>query len=115
MINVAEIHNDTIRGSDVLTNDVLSEAHYLANVHEFNLAYNVSSPIRAVAGATIAAQIVQQLNSTITDNGQSKLGIQFNAYASFLSLFGLSQLTKVNDNFTGIVDYASVMIFELFT
>jgi hypothetical protein len=30
------------------------------------LAYNASGPIRAIAGSTLAAHVVQQLNTTIT-------------------------------------------------
>ena len=79
------------------------------------MAYNSSEPIRAIAGSTLAAQIVQQLNSTITGKSKQQIGIQFGAYGSFLSFFGLSQLTAVSDNFTGIMDYASSMTFELVT
>jgi len=43
------------------------------------------------------------------------VGIQFGAYASFLSFFGLAQLPAVSENFTGIVDYAAAMTFELVT
>ena len=87
----------------------------MANIHEFDLAYNASEPIRAIAGSTLAAQILQQLNTTITRKSKSQIGIQFSAYASFLSFFGLAQLPKVSENFTGIVDYASSMTFELVT
>jgi hypothetical protein len=52
---------------------------------------------------------------TITGNSKSQIGIQFGAYGSFLSFFGLAQLPAVSDNFTGIVDYASSMTFELVT
>jgi hypothetical protein len=79
------------------------------------LAYNSSEPIRAIAGSTLAAQILQQLNSTITGKSKQQIGIQFGAYASFLSFFGLSQLPVASVNFTGIVDYASSMTFELVT
>jgi hypothetical protein len=58
---------------------------------------------------------IQQLNMTITGKSQSQIGIQFGAYGSFLSFFGLAQLPAVSDNFTGIVDYASSMAFELIT
>ena len=43
------------------------------------------------------------------------VGIQFGAYAAFLSFFGLAQLPRANTDFTGIVDYASSMTFELVT
>jgi hypothetical protein len=58
---------------------------------------------------------VQQLNLTITGKSASQVGIQFGAYSGFLSFFGLAQLPAVSVNFTGIVDYASSMTFELVT
>lgn len=90
----------------------------MANNHEWNLAYNASEPMRAVAGKTLAAQIVQFLNGTIEDAGSftgQKFGIQFGAYNSFASLFGLAGLQNVNVDFTGVTDYASSMVFEMFT
>ncbi|OTA94742.1 hypothetical protein M434DRAFT_394403 [Hypoxylon sp. CO27-5] len=114
-INVATIHNQSIPSSDLLTNETLYELRTLADNHEWNLAYNSSDPIRAIAGATLAAQIVQQLNSTLTGKGSTPLGIQFGAYASFMSFFGLAQLDKVSADFTGVVDYASSIVFELVT
>lgn len=58
---------------------------------------------------------IQQLNSTITGKSKQQVSIQFGAYASFLSFFGLAQLPAATVNFTGIVDYASSMTFELIT
>ena len=121
LINVAEIHNATISSSDLLTNDTLFQLRTLADTHEYNLAYNASAPVRAIAGATLASQVVQALNSTVaTPNGSPKINIQFGAYGSFQSFFGLANLTSVTalngtDNFFGIPDYASTMTFELFT
>ncbi|KAI0845566.1 phosphoglycerate mutase-like protein [Daldinia vernicosa] len=115
LINVATIHNQTIPSDNLLTNDTLFELRTLADAHEWNLAYNSSDPIRAVAGATLAAQILQQLNSTLTSHGQTPVGIQFGAYASFMSFFGLAQLDKLSADFTGVVDYASSIVFELVT
>jgi len=99
----------------LLTSDTVFQLQTLADNHEFNLAYNSSDTIRAIAGSTLAAQIVQQLNTTITGKSKVPVGIQFGAYASFLSFFGLAQLPKASENFTGIVDYASSMTFELVT
>ena len=115
MIHVSEIHNKTIPSSDLLTNETLFQLQTLADNHEFNLAYNSSEPIRAIAGSTLAAQILQQLNSTITGKSKQQVGIQFGSYGVFSSFFGLAQLTAVNENFTGIVDYASSMTFEVVT
>ncbi|ETS86770.1 hypothetical protein PFICI_00598 [Pestalotiopsis fici W106-1] len=112
-IHVATIHNSTIPSEDLLTNDTLNELFWLANEHEWGLAYNESDTIRAVAGATLAGQIVAQLNTTLTGKSKQPLAVQFGAYASFMSFFGLAQLQKVSDDFTGVVDYASSMVFEL--
>ena len=71
--------------------------------------------MRAVAGMTLAAQIVQYLNTTISSSGKSKFGIQFGAYASFASFFGLANLTAADADFYGVSDYTSSMAFELVT
>lgn len=87
----------------------------LADLHEWNLAYNQSDSIRAIAGATLAGEILDGLNNTINTAGKSKLNIQFGAYANFQSFFGLAQLPSVNTDFYGVPDYASSMTFELLT
>lgn len=115
IINVATIHNATINSSDLLTPEVLLQARTLADRHEWGLSFNSSDPIRAVAGSTLAAEIIQALNSTLTSAEKPKLNIQFGAYATFQSFFGLAQLTAVNPDFYGIPDYVSTMTFELFT
>lgn len=115
LFNVAEIHNATFDPQGVLNADNMFQLRTLADTHEWNLAYNASDPIRAISGATLAAQVVQGLNSTITGKGASKFQIQFGAYASFQSLFGLANLTAANPDFYGVPDYASSMVFELVT
>lgn len=115
LVNVATVHNATIPSADLLTDGVRAELQALANVHEWNLAYNATDPIRAVAGSVLAAQVVQQLNATLAGRGAAPLGIQFGAYASFFSFFGLAGLAGVSPDFEGIVDYASSMVFELVT
>lgn len=115
LINVATIHNLTIQSDDILTDDTFQRLGNLANIHEFNLAYNKSSEIRGIAGMQLAAEAVQFLNNTIAKNGSSKIGIQFGAYGSFQSYFGLADLTAANGLFYGIPDYASSMVWELFT
>jgi len=118
------IHNTSIPCDSLLMNDTVNELQTLADTHGFDLAYNASEAIRAIAGSTLAAHIillisilsiVQQLNTTVTRQSKQPVGIQFGAYTSFLSFFGFSQLPSVSENFTGIVDYASSMAFELLT
>jgi hypothetical protein len=65
-------------------------------------------------GMQLAGEVLKFLNNTINTKGTSKLGIQFGAYASFLSYFGLANLTMANGDFYGVPDYASSMVFELF-
>lgn len=67
---------------------------------------------------TLAAQIVQYLNSTIAAAGSHsgpKMAVQFGAYASFMSFFGLANMPSVSVDFAGVCNYASAMMFELFT
>lgn len=119
LINVAEIHNSSIPDSEVLTNSTLFQLRTLADAHEYGLAYNASDDVRAISGMQLAGEILKYLNSTITSgtagSSSNKFGIQFGAYGTFLSFFGLTNLTAKNTNFTGVPDYASSMAFELFT
>ncbi|KZM19385.1 uncharacterized protein EKO05_0002963 [Ascochyta rabiei] len=115
LINVAEIHNSSIPSSDVLTNETLHQLLTLANEHEYGLAYNASDNMRAIAGMQLAGEVLSYMNSTVTSKGANKLGIQFGAYATALSLFGLLDLPKANSDFTGVIDYASSLVFELVT
>ncbi|KAJ5669696.1 hypothetical protein N7462_010766 [Penicillium macrosclerotiorum] len=112
LFNVALIHNSTFPSSSILS-DNWQELFVLANIHEFNLAYNSSDTIRAIAGMNLAGEVLTALNKTIA-GGKTKLNIQFGAYSTFLSYFGLSGLSSMN-NFTGMPDYASSMAWELVT
>ena len=90
------------------------ELQLLANEHEYGLAYNASDNARAMVGMQLAGEILTFLNGSVTGKGKQKLGIQFGAYASFLSFFGLADLPAASPNFEGIPDYASSMVFEVF-
>ena len=63
----------------------------------------------------LAGEIVEFLNATIAGKGKQKIGVQFGAYATFSSFFGLADVQKANPDLRSIVDYASSMTFELFT
>lgn len=115
LVNVAEIHNATIPDSDALTPDVLFQLRTLADTHEWNLAYNASNDARAIAGMTLAGQILQAMNTTITGGAASKYSVQFGNYATMMSYFGLAGLPSVNPDFEGVADYASALTFELVT
>ncbi|SLM35828.1 Histidine phosphatase superfamily, clade-2 [Lasallia pustulata] len=115
LLNVATIHNSTVLKSPLLPPSTLQQLRTLADTHEYNLAFNQTSPVRAITGATLAAQILQSLNTTIHTSGSPQLTLQLGAYASFESFFGLANLTSTNADFYGIPDYASTMTFELST
>nr|KMM67423.1 hypothetical protein CPAG_03757 [Coccidioides posadasii RMSCC 3488] len=118
LLNVASIHNssDNFPSSELLTDSTYSRLLELANIHEFNLAYNESEPIRAVSGSVLAGEILTAFKDLIYSKGEAtKLNVQFGAYATFLSFFGLTELSKAYNDFNGIPDYASAMAFELVT
>jgi len=119
LINVAQIHNASYPSSDLITDDVFSNLTHLADAHEWGLAYNESESatenVRAVSAMVLAGEIVEFLNGTIAGKGKQKIGVQFGAYATFSSFFGLADLQKANPDLRSIVDYASSMTFELFT
>jgi len=112
LLNVASIHNATATIPD---DETMAQLKYLADQHEFGLAYNESEPIRAVTGSIIAAEVMEALNTTITGKGKSKLNVQFGAYSGMLSFFGLANLTNVNPDFYGVPNYASSLVWELVT
>ncbi|CAK7236178.1 hypothetical protein SCUCBS95973_009519 [Sporothrix curviconia] len=118
-VHVSEIHNATIPSADLLTNETLFQLQTRADQHEWGLAYNASDPVRAIAGSVLAGQILQSLNATAlaapTAKSNARLTFQFGAYGTFMSFFGLANLTAASPNFAGIVDYASAIVFELVT
>jgi len=119
LINVAKINNSSIPSNATLTPENLLQTRTLADAHEWGLAYNATDIMRAMTGMQLAGEILKYMNSTITSGAKglssNKLGIQFGAYASFFSFFGLAGLPAANPDFMGIPDYASSMVFELFT
>ncbi|KAF5638251.1 acid phosphatase [Fusarium tjaetaba] len=115
LINVARIHNSSIPSDDLLDESTLEKLYELASIHEWNLAYNSSEPVRAIAGSVLAGQIIEALEPLAEGKKGPKVNIQFGAYAAFMSFFGLAGLDKVSSDFKGVVDYASSMAFELVT
>lgn len=114
LINVATIHNKSIPSSSLLTTQTLHRLYSLASTHEWNLAFNTSSPIRSIAGAVLAGQILSSLRSIVeAEPSAPRLHAQFGAYGTFMAFFGLAQLHKASPDFYGICQYASSMVFEL--
>lgn len=109
--NVATIHTSPTP----VPAATLTSLRTLADAHEWSLACNTSSPARAIAGAVLAASVLQSLNTTLLSPAAEKLTVQFGPYGTFMSLFGLAQLPAASGDFYGVVDYASGMMFELIT
>ncbi|KAK6505180.1 hypothetical protein TWF481_007099 [Arthrobotrys musiformis] len=116
VVNYALTHNHTIPSPELLTDDAFLQLRTLADKQQWNLAFNASESVRAIAGATFAADALSHLENIVNSKGsESKIGVQFNAYGTFLSFFGLAQLPAANADFYGLPDYGSSMAFELFT
>ncbi|KAI7975145.1 hypothetical protein EIK77_002168 [Talaromyces pinophilus] len=117
LLNVALIHNSTTDYPALsgVSNETMHELLVLANIHEYNLAYNASSTARAIAGAQLASQVLTALNKTITTSSDPRLNVQFGSYGTFQSYFGLANLPAADPIFYGIPDYASSMVWELVT
>ncbi|KAJ6260469.1 hypothetical protein Dda_4695 [Drechslerella dactyloides] len=116
VVNYAGIHNATIPSANLLTYDAFFQLRTLADKQQWNLAFNASDSVRAIAGATFAADVVSHLEAIISSGGSKpKLGVQFNAYGTFLSFFALANLPAASEDFYGLPDYGSSMAFELFT
>ncbi|KAH6998181.1 histidine phosphatase superfamily [Ilyonectria sp. MPI-CAGE-AT-0026] len=116
LINVAQIHNTSIPSDNLLTESTVDELYNLASIHEWNLAYNSSAPVRSIAGSVLAGQILEALTPLAErEAGNPKLNIQFGAYGTFMAFFGLAKLYKAHTDFMGICNYASSMVFELVT
>ncbi|MDT1790742.1 hypothetical protein QLF87_24220, partial [Salmonella enterica subsp. enterica serovar Oslo] len=75
--------------SDLLTPDAYHQLLSLASAQQYNLAYNSSDPVRAIEGSTLAGDVLQGLEETMTSKGKTKLNIQFGSYGTFLSYFCL--------------------------
>lgn len=117
LLNVAMIHNSTTDYPALsgVSNETMHELLVLANIHEYNLAYNASSTARAIAGAQLASQVLLALNETITTSSDPRLNVQFGSYGTFQSYFGLANLPAADPIFYGIPDYACSMVWELVT
>ena len=115
-LHVASIHNATFPSSELLTSDTMDRLRTLAHVHEYDLAYNASDPIRAITGAITASDVVKSLARVVeSPDDAPQLFIHFGAYAGMLSFFGLADLPSASADFFGIPDYASTLIWELVT
>ncbi|KAF2496302.1 phosphoglycerate mutase-like protein [Lophium mytilinum] len=105
--------NDTFAG-------VYDDLRYLADQQEWALYGNVStdydSQMRAIAGKTLAAKVLGQFQALVASIGEApKLTLMVGEHEPFVSFFSLADLQFLNSNFFGLPEYASAMVFELFS
>ncbi len=113
LINVAKIHNSSMES--VVSDEELFQLRTLADSAEFNLNYNQTQPTRSIGGQTLAGAVLRQLDDMVTKRGTLKFSLLVGSYDTFLSFFGLTNLTSASPNFYGLPFYASTMAFELFS
>ncbi|KAF2813419.1 phosphoglycerate mutase-like protein [Mytilinidion resinicola] len=105
--------NDTFAGA-------YDELRFLADQQEWGLYGNISadsdSQIRAIAGKTLAAKVLGQFQQLVSASGETpKLTLFVGEHEPFVSFFSLAELQFLNSNFFGMPEYASAMVFELFS
>lgn len=114
LMNVASIHNESIAGK--IESSDLDQLRYLADMWEYNTNFNASEPARMIGAKTLIGGILRQMNTTVASGGRSnKFQLFSGSYDTFISFFGLTDLTSVSPDFHGLPDYASTIAFELFT
>jgi len=81
------------------------------------LADGAEGSISTIAGNTLLAKILTQLQLSIETAGRYyKLSLLSGDFQSLLSLFAVTGLADLNSNkFQGVPDFASTAVFELFT
>ncbi|KZF19482.1 phosphoglycerate mutase-like protein [Xylona heveae TC161] len=110
-------HNMTIRSILLMDSD-LQDLRNLASQLEFAQNGNLTADggIRAMAGRTLASKALGLLANNIETGGtENKLNVMFGGFEPFLAFFALAQLPMVSGNFYGLPEYASSMVFELFS
>lgn len=115
-INVGVVHNSTI--AKLVSDEQLFQLQTLADSAEWaqNGAVNSSTDVIAVSGKTLSNRILEQLSAVVTAKGtKGQLSINIGSYDTFLAFFGITGLPKIDANFSGLPDYASVLAFELFS
>ncbi|KAL7270877.1 hypothetical protein RUND412_006397 [Rhizina undulata] len=115
--NVNSIHNTTV--ANLVTAEELFQLRILADSHEVAYNANMSSAnvdALTIGGRTLVEKIVTQFKSAISSNGTTNIfSLLVGSYDTFLSFFGITGLQQVSDDFYGLPDYASTLVFELFS
>lgn len=107
-------HNETFYNMIKDDMDVFNQVRFYQDEYSKSLNYNASNSVVAIGGATIlntAGSFVQSLTNT---SSPERMNVLFGSYDVFYSMFGLlGWIDSDKSKFTGLVDYASVLAFEL--
>ncbi|KAK4121486.1 phosphoglycerate mutase-like protein [Parathielavia appendiculata] len=115
VVNVATIHDASSPARNMSASQ-LFQLRTLADSAEFAANYNATQPDRSIHAATFAGSVLSHLNQTVSSQGHTpKFTLLVGSYDTFLSFFGLANLTAASSDFYGLPAYASTMAFELFT
>ena len=118
----ATVHKELNGGSDVPL-ERLDQLRYLSDELQFalygsrDMDVNDKSVVAStVAGQTLATFVVEHFSSNIATSGTTnKLALLFGEFPPFLSFADLANLPATNPDFFGMPDFASSMVFELYT
>jgi prostatic aicd phosphatase len=114
LINTASIHNVTSPASNISSQD-LAQLRALADRSEFARNFNASQPNRSIHGQTLAGGMLAQLQYMVATKARRKMALLAGSYDTFLAFFGLAGLPSVWEDFAALPEYASAMVFELFS
>jgi prostatic aicd phosphatase len=113
LLHVASTHNASVASE--INRDDLAQLRYLADVSEWNRNYNATLPDRAIGGMTLGGGFLRQLNAIVQGKAKTKFSLMAGSFDTFLSFFGLANLTTASADFQGIPKFAASMALELYT
>lgn len=111
-MNVNYIHNSTLHNRWNQT--VLDQVRLLSDQYNFGTCFDESDKLNnmTIGAQTLSGAILNRLNTTLV--GETPMINYFTgSFNTFFQFFGISELYTVSDNFTGMPDYGSTMVFEL--
>ncbi|KAG1745324.1 phosphoglycerate mutase-like protein [Suillus lakei] len=111
-VNVQYAHNKTYY--ETLPATFLEQARYYANWVQNNVfTDSVHNGVGQIAIRTLFPEIFWALGNMTQPSNKVKISIQEVDYKPFISLFNVTSATVADPDIAGIVDYASVVAFEL--
>ncbi|KAF9485883.1 phosphoglycerate mutase-like protein [Pholiota conissans] len=111
-MNVNNIHNRTF--AQALPPTFLAQARALADFHE-NGVFSSPQPngIGNIAGQTILPSILSAISNITMVSSPLKFAVEAISYKPFISLFNMTGVAQMNPQLSGVVDYSSAAVFEV--